>query len=145
MSVTCDVIAFFSIYGPLAAMRKLDYDGWSIKFTFSLIVTFYLTFFNIYNLLSFYLLSTALSKGTIFAKKVLIFWKKDASISKIKDVLVVNVYFLRLQCVCTYVPNFKFLAWFWQLLKGVILSPLQKKKNKLGLSYNFLFKLFLTI
>ena len=129
MSVTCDVIAFFSIYGPLAAMRKLDSDGWSIKFTFSLIVTFYLTFFNIYNLLSFYLLSTALSKGTIFAKKVLIFWKKDASISKIKDVLVVNVYFLRLQCVCTYVPNFKFLAWFWQLLKGVILSPLQKNKK----------------
>ena len=105
-------------------------DGWSIKFTFSLIVTFYLTSFNIYNLLSFYLLSIALSKGTIFAKKGLISCKKDASISKIKEVLVVNVYFLRLQCVCTYVPNFQFLAWFWKLLKGVVLSPLQKKQKQ---------------
>ena len=43
MSENCDVIVFFPIYGHFAALRKPNSDAWSIKLTFSLIVTFYLT------------------------------------------------------------------------------------------------------
>ena len=40
MSANCNVIAFFRIYGKFTAIKKLDLV-WSIKLTFSLIVTFY--------------------------------------------------------------------------------------------------------
>ena len=50
----------------------------------------------------------AMSKGTIFAKKMLIICKKNADISKIKRTLVLKGMFS--VSVFTYVPNFKFLA-----------------------------------
>ena len=59
-------------------------DAWSIKLIFSLIVTFYLT--KTQNRTK----TIALSKGTVFAKKMLIFLQKNADISKIKGVLVLK-------------------------------------------------------
>ena len=43
MSVNCDVIAIFRIYGQSGAIRRRIPDAWSVKLTFSLRVTFYLT------------------------------------------------------------------------------------------------------
>ena len=41
---------------------------------------------------------------------MLIFYKQNANISKIKWVLVLKGIFSENMYVCTYVPNFKFLA-----------------------------------
>ena len=43
MSANCDVIIVFPIYGQFGAIRKPDSGCMSVKLTFSLIVTFYLT------------------------------------------------------------------------------------------------------
>ena len=43
MSANCDVIIVFPIYGQFGAIRKPDSGRMSVKLTFSLIVTFYLT------------------------------------------------------------------------------------------------------
>ena len=43
MSANCDVIIVFPIYGQFGAIRKPDSERMSVKLTFSLIVTFYLT------------------------------------------------------------------------------------------------------
>ena len=43
ISKNCDIIVFFPVYNKFTAIRKLDSKTWSIKLTFSLIVTFYFT------------------------------------------------------------------------------------------------------
>ena len=42
-SLSCDVVVFFPIYGQFQASGSRIPDRWSMKLTFSLIVTFYLT------------------------------------------------------------------------------------------------------
>ena len=85
-------------------------NAWSIKLTFSLTVTFYLT--KTENRTKKWLKNSShtivLTKGTIFAKKC--FAKKSADISKVNVVLVLQGIFSETTYVCTYAPNFKFLA-----------------------------------
>ena len=88
-------------------------DARSVKFTFSLIVTFILQKLEI-DLNNFYHSShtIAFSKDAVFFQKILIFCKKKATISKIKGVVVVKAIFSKTTylCVLNYVLNFRFLA-----------------------------------
>ena len=43
MSANCDVIVIFPIYSPFEQSGSRIRDAWSVKLTFSLTVTFYLT------------------------------------------------------------------------------------------------------
>ena len=70
MSANCDVIFIFPIYDQFGAIQKLDSGRISVKLTFSLTVTFYLT--KTQNKTKNLLYSShtiALSKGIIFSRK----------------------------------------------------------------------------
>ena len=69
MSVSCDVIITFLIYGQFRAIRKPDPNAWSVKLMFSSTVKFHL---------KFHLISPYLSRSAIF------------DISKILKVLVLK-------------------------------------------------------
>ena len=76
-------------------------DAWSVKLTFSLTVTFYITKTenrtkNLYHSSH----TIALSNGTIFAQKSQFFAKKIAVISKRKGVLVLKGIFYETKYVC---------------------------------------------
>ena len=74
------------------------------KLTLLLIIAFYLT--KTEKLSS---CTIALSKGTIFAKNMLIFCK-NADIRKIEEVLILKGIFSETTYLCTYIPDFKFVA-----------------------------------
>ena len=94
-------------------MAKLEQSGsrilnaWSVILTFSIIIIFILQKLKTeLKNLEHSSHTIALSIGTIFTTIFNYFCKqKNADISKIKGALV-----LKDICVCTYVPNFKFLA-----------------------------------
>ena len=70
MSANYDVIVIFLVFGQFGATGSQIPEAWFVKFTFSLIVTFY--FRKTENRPKKYLHSSytiALSKGTIHAKK----------------------------------------------------------------------------
>ena len=71
MPLNCDVMVFFSQFTTdLQPYESHTSNAWSTKFTFSLIVAFYLTETEAkLKNLKYLSYSTALSKGTIFAKK----------------------------------------------------------------------------
>ena len=84
MLVNCDVIIFILIYGQFPSIRKPDSR-------ISALILF-------------------LCVKILFLPKLLIFYKKNAGISKIKSTLVLKGILSEATYVCTYVPNFKFLA-----------------------------------
>ena len=78
-------------------------EAWFIKRTFSLRITTHLTKPQNRTKKSLTQLTyhtIALSKGTIFVKKMLVFCKKKSNISKIKGVLVLKGIFSETTYVC---------------------------------------------
>ena len=78
MSRNCNVIAFFPIYGRFGVIRKPD-SGRIVCKAYTIINNNLLSYKNwkqnLKNLYrSFHII--VLSKGTVFAKKTLIFWEK---------------------------------------------------------------------
>ena len=98
MSANCDFIVFFRFTANLELFESRIPDVQSVKLTFSLTVTFYLikpkTELNNLQQSSH---KIALSKGT---NEMLIFYKKNADISKIKRTLVLKVIFSETTYVC---------------------------------------------
>ena len=84
----------------------------SVKLTFSLIVTFYLTNNENRTKKSWTQLSYYCFEQRYYLWPKMPFYKK-ADISKIMEDLVIKGIFSETTCVCTYVPNFKLLAQFW--------------------------------
>ena len=70
MSANCDAIVFLQFMVNLQPSGSWVLETWSIKLIFSLMVTFYLTEPENRSY------TITLSKGTIFAKKILIFLQK---------------------------------------------------------------------
>ena len=85
------LLYFFQFLANLQPSRSRIPDTWSIKLTFSLTVTFYLQHSSY---------TIALNKVAIFAKKMLIFYTKNADISKIKWFLVLKSLFHKTTHVC---------------------------------------------
>ena len=103
-------------------------DAQSVKLTFSLTVTFYLTKSENRTKKALTQLTIALSKGIIFAKKILIFCKKDAEISKINRAFVLKLH----MCVNVH-TKFQFSTiTLTSSRQGVILppSPTSKQSRK---------------
>ena len=91
---SCDVIVIFLIYGQFGAIRKPDSGYIVCKLIPSLIRTFYLIKTENRTVKFLTQLSQyCFEKGTIFAKKTLIFCKKNADINKIKRTFVLKVVF----------------------------------------------------
>ena len=88
LSANCDAIVIGLIYGQFGAIRILD--TWSVIITFLLIKTFNLK--KTENRTKKYLAKTSycFGKRYYFWKKILIFCKKNANISKGKKVLVLK-------------------------------------------------------
>ena len=87
-------LSFFRFRAYLEQSRSWIPDKLSVKLTFSLKVTFYLTKTeNITKIAQHSFLTNALSEGTIFAK--------NAEISKIKRALALKDIFLGYMCVWT--------------------------------------------
>ena len=103
MSADCAVTAIFPIYGQFGAILKLDSRHIVCKLTFSQIVPFYLTKTENRTKKS----NTAL---TLWLWVEVLFLSKNIDISKNKTALELKGIFSENICVCTYVPNFKFLT-----------------------------------
>ena len=106
----CDVVICFPIYGQSGAIQKPDCKCTVCK-TYIFINSHLLSYKNLKKSKSLYrsFHTIALSKDT-FLPKSAIFLQRNADISNIKTALVLKVLFSETKYVCTYVPNFKFLA-----------------------------------
>ena len=90
-------LSFFQLMADLEQSERQIPGSWSVKVTFSLIVFFYLTKTENRTKKSLTQLSYyCFEKGTILAKKkMLVFCKKNADISKIKGVVVLKGTFFK--------------------------------------------------
>ena len=104
MSENCDVIAIFSIYDQFGAIWK------RVKLTFSLLVTFFLTKIENGTKISNTALTLSLWVKVLFWPKSIYFLPRNVDFCKNKRALVLKGIFSETAYVCTYVPNFKFLA-----------------------------------
>ena len=104
-------LSFLQFMANLELSESRILDGESVKLTFSLIVTSYLTKTeNRTNKSLAQLLHYCFELKHYFYQKMPIFWKKNSDISKIKRALARKGIFSKTTYVCTYVSNFKFLA-----------------------------------
>ena len=96
----CDVIVIFPIYGQFAAIRKPDSGPTVSKLIFSLIITFYLSKTENRAKKSLIALAILLWVKVLFWPKNADFLQKNADISKIKKVLVIEGIFSETTDVC---------------------------------------------
>ena len=111
MSINCDAIVISPICGQFGAIRKTN-SGCMVCKTYIFIISKLLSYKNWKQNLknSNTALILLLQVKALFLTKNADFFQKNADTSKIKGVLVLKGIFSETICVCTYVPNFKFLA-----------------------------------
>ena len=99
ISASYDIFVIFFFMVNLEQSWSWIPEAWSIKLTFSIKVTFYLTKTET---------RTKKYLKNLYPKNVDFFPKKNANISKTKRALVLNSIVSENNCVCTYVPNWSF-------------------------------------
>ena len=108
MSANCHVIVIFRSMAKLEHSGSQIPDAQSVKLTFSLVVTFYLTKTESRTKnLQHSSYTIILSIGTILTKKKLIFCKRNSGISKIMEVLELKGIFSESTYAYICVPTYQ--------------------------------------